>query len=192
MPMIDREHEEISRRREKEVGNRVVDVPRVCDETRQAGSKRRDEERSNVSRLRHKAEIQSRMRFRREAEEGRKNAPFLRCFSSPLSRSFSVSSTSSAHLFFFLCSDRAKLASEVRVTQSRSEIPRLAVLCSKKSQRSPLGRSNISSLLGRPDDIYASVESRCTVYFIRGVPPLPRLPCSSLASSCFSQLLSLF
>lgn len=117
------------------------------------------------------------------------------CAVSPLlslSRSFSVSSTSSAHLFFFLCSDRAKLASEVRVTQSRSEIPRLAVLCSKKSQRSPLGRSNISSLLGRPDDIYASVESRCTVYFIRGVPPLPRLPCSSLASSCFSQLLSLF
>ena len=148
---------------------------------RESGSKRRDEERSNVSRLRHKAEIQSRMRFRREAEEGRKNAPFLRCFSSPLlslslslslCRPFSVSSTSSAHLFFFLCSDRAKLASEVRVTQSRSEIPRLAVLCSKKSQRSPLGRSNISSLLGRPDDIYASVESRCTVYFIRGVPPL--------------------
>ena len=177
MPMIDREHEEISRRREKEVGNRVVDVPRVWIET----SRRRAKQRlatSTQSRNPVEDEISSRGRGRPQ----KRTLLALFLLSSPLSlslslslslcRPFSVSSTSSAHLFFFLCSDRAKLASEVRVTQSRSEIPRLAVLCSKKSQRSPLGRSNISSLLGRPDDIYASVESRCTVYFIRGVPPL--------------------
>lgn len=38
---------------------------------------KRAEQRLSRARLRHKAEIQSRMRFRREAEESRKNAPLL-------------------------------------------------------------------------------------------------------------------
>ena len=123
---------------------------------------------TSLARLRHKAEIQSRMRFRREAERKgpQKRAPFFSRFSllhfpSRIFRRLRAPFLPSLRSQTY--ASRAKLASEVRVTQpppssgsssnSSSNSSSSSSFLQEEATIFSLGRSNLFSS-SPPDDIY--------------------------------------